>query len=126
MDTAPAHDLPGIVAASSSDAHPDRDTMLHSELTFYVIDTLASSCGVMATKALTGMGWGIYYRGTVGRGDIFIPGIGLIPLALDDDGNYTLHLTRDPRLPAGVLTVATSDPALSGLPRYLFLAICSS
>jgi hypothetical protein len=69
---------------------------------------------VIATKALTRLGWDVNYKGTVGRGEIYIPEIGLIPMALDSDGNYTLCFTRDPRLPPGVLTVATGDPALAG------------
>ncbi len=75
----------------------------------------------MPPKALTRLGLDINYSRNVGRGEIYIPEIGFIPMALDSDGDYTRCYTRDSRLPPGVLTVATGDPALTGQTFYPFI-----
>ena len=52
------------------------------ELSVYILDSIDTSMCIIATKTL---GWDVSYRGTVGRGEVYIPDVGFIP----HDGNYT-------------------------------------
>ena len=54
----------------------------HLALSVYILDSIDTSMCIIATKTL---GWDVSYRGTVGRGEVYIPDVGFIP----HDGNYT-------------------------------------